>query len=318
MKPKILLISDVENWGGWTRAQAIIQYLSDAYDFTLTTLKPVDDSLKFEDKTYLNYDAYWLLFHTMIQYPRIQKLMKDKLCIATITSNTIIKPDWILRVGNSIQKAKEDFSKWSQNINLMLINNLRIESEIKQIYKGVVRYAPRGVDADLFYPVNWNFDSFKAIYVGKPTKEKGLEKYIKPCCKSTNTPLILNTRNFTDAFPYNEMYKQYNEGHVLIVASTSDGTPNTALEMAACGRPIISNYIGNMPEFIKDGVNGFMVNLNLDEYIKSLTWLKNNQKEAFRMGLEARKTIMQGWQWHQLLNKNERKYLNELFGGKNG
>jgi glycosyltransferase involved in cell wall biosynthesis len=36
------------------------------------------------------------------------------------------------------------------------------------------------------------------------------------------------------------------------------------LEAAACGRPIISNQIGNMPEFIKDGWNGFIVPRKLE------------------------------------------------------
>ena len=89
----------------------------------------------------------------------------------------------------------------------------------------------------------------------------------------------------------------YNQMDVFIVASEEDGTPNPALEAAACGRPIISNRIGNMPEFIKDGYNGFIVGLNIDEYIDKLNYFKNNRDKMIEMGKNARKTVEENWTW---------------------
>ena len=100
----------------------------------------------------------------------------------------------------------------------------------------------------------------------------------------------------------------YNEGHVLMVASTTDGTPNPALEAAACGVPVLTNAIGNMPEFIKDGYNGFLVEREVSAYVEKLKWMKKNLDKVQQMGKNARKTIEEGWTWKHSM-EYERKAL---------
>ena len=99
---------------------------------------------------------------------------------------------------------------------------------------------------------------------------------------------------------------------VFLVASVEDGTPNPALEAAACGRPIISNHIGNMPEFIKDGYNGFLVDRKIGEYVKKINYFKNNRKELIRMGKNARKTVLENWTWKKQA-ENYRKMFKKVF-----
>jgi glycosyltransferase involved in cell wall biosynthesis len=114
------------------------------------------------------------------------------------------------------------------------------------------------------------------------------------------------------------MRKWYNQGHVYIVASETDGTPNTALEAAACGRPIISNYVGNMPEFIKDGWNGFLIKGNHSDpgqmskqYREKMNFLKRNPEKCREMGRNARKTVVENWTWEHSM-KHEREALRKL------
>jgi len=73
---------------------------------------------------------------------------------------------------------------------------------------------------------------------------------------------------------------------------------HNCLEAAACGRPIISNPIGNMPEFIQDGYNGFLLpDRNVDWYVEKIIWLRDHRDKMIEMGLNARKTIEEGWTW---------------------
>jgi glycosyltransferase involved in cell wall biosynthesis len=51
----------------------------------------------------------------------------------------------------------------------------------------------------------------------------------------------------------------YNSSTVYVCASASEGTPNPALEAAACGCVVVSTPVGNMPELIEDGLNGCLV-----------------------------------------------------------
>jgi glycosyltransferase involved in cell wall biosynthesis len=62
-----------------------------------------------------------------------------------------------------------------------------------------------------------------------------------------------------------EMADWYNTGTVYVVASAMEGTPNPALEMAACGGVVCSTRVGNMPELIEHGINGVLVDRTLDD-----------------------------------------------------
>jgi hypothetical protein len=61
-----------------------------------------------------------------------------------------------------------------------------------------------------------------------------------------------------------EMSDWYNSATVLVVASETEGTPNPAFEAAACGCTLVSTRVGNMPELIRDGENGFLVDRDLE------------------------------------------------------
>jgi glycosyltransferase involved in cell wall biosynthesis len=61
-----------------------------------------------------------------------------------------------------------------------------------------------------------------------------------------------------------ELADWYNTGTVYVVASRCEGTPNPALEAAACGCTLVSTVVGNMPELIRHGMNGLFVDCTLD------------------------------------------------------
>lgn len=56
-----------------------------------------------------------------------------------------------------------------------------------------------------------------------------------------------------------QMCDWYNTGSVFLVTSTTEGTPNTALEAAACGCSLCTLPVGNMRELISSGINGKII-----------------------------------------------------------
>jgi glycosyltransferase involved in cell wall biosynthesis len=108
------------------------------------------------------------------------------------------------------------------------------------------------------------------------------------------------------------MYKIYQEMDVFLIASVEDGTPNPGLEAAACGRPIISNPIGNMPELIKDGVNGFLVKRQIGAYVEKIRWLQKNRDKMIKMGLKNREEIEKHWTW-KIQAERYRNMFREIF-----
>jgi len=138
--------------------------------------------------------------------------------------------------------------------------------------------------------------------VGKPTR-KGINEFIKPACDKAKVALksIIGGYQRPDLTPQEEMPDFYTGIDCICIASDKDGTPNMLLEAAATGRTFIGNKIGNVPEFVREGENGFLLEeRDVDLYVEKLRWLKNHRIECWKMGYEARRTIERDWTWKKM------------------
>jgi glycosyltransferase involved in cell wall biosynthesis len=348
VKKRILLISDVKGWGGWVRGEYIKKYLSDEFHIELMDQKTFQkfeittnnnlfsmedvirfrnnvskdkDALKFDQfKKYVNkckisrsFDLYYPLFHTMLIKKCIKRIIsQNKKVVSIVTGFPTIKPCFISHNKDS------HFKNLSKRCVALFANNIKSLKDLNKEKPEHIPtyYCPRGVDENVFYPMDREPNKkFTVVYVGKPVKEKGLLDYIKPACEMAGARLLINDRNYTNALGPDDMRELYNQADAYVVASIIDGTPNPALEAAACGVPIISNPIGNMPEFIKNGKNGFLIKgRDINKYVNRLRWMMDSPIKRVNMGKEARKTILESWTWEKVL-ENERKAFREILNG---
>jgi glycosyltransferase involved in cell wall biosynthesis len=305
-KPKILLITDVWGWGGHHRGEQIVKYLSDEFELELITQAMLN---KAEHKYKLNdYNLYYPLFHVQLRLGKLHDRM-DRV-VTVVTGRTALKAKFAEYGPN----AKVGFLKFANQCRAIFANNYLALRELRTYYKGTSIYVPRGVDEELFSYSPYPRGKFAACFVGKGRMpEKGYGSHIIPACVRTNTKMISNIKNYRNAVTQDKVKEQiYDKANVLMVASTVDGTPNPALEAASCGRPILSNKIGNMPEFIEQGVNGFLVRRNIEDYADKLRWMKNNPDKCEKMGMRARQKIEDEWCWRETLNRYERKALRRV------
>lgn len=309
---KILLVTDVYGWGGHVRAEYIKKYLSDEFDFTIMD---GDEFKEYTNKVfnkvdYKKYDLIYLLFHTMLLRKDVTRLLRIK----EFKIITIVTAFPVLRAG------------FNRNINLFRTrankciaiganNNISL-NQLKELYGGETFYAPRGVDDNIFYPTK-KFeekkpDDLTVVFVGKEgSPEKG-HHIIKKACEIANVKFISNQRIYTNALTPDQMRDFYNKGDVYCVASTMDGTPNTALEASACGLVLVANRIGNMPDLIDNHKNGWLLDRKVDRYVHRLNWIKNNQRKSWELGQKGREDLLRDWTWEKVLNKNEREIFRKL------
>lgn len=92
-----------------------------------------------------------------------------------------------------------------------------------------------------------------------------------------------------------EMVRWYNDARVYVVASRCEGTPNPALEAAACGCVLVATRVGNMPELIEDGVNGFLVERNPEAICRAV--IKACDCYAAMAPVMAKRIV--AWDWSQ-------------------
>ncbi len=79
--------------------------------------------------------------------------------------------------------------------------------------------------------------------------------------------------------------------NVIVVPEqwSSDFGPLILVEAKALGKPVVASRIGGIPEFIKDGVDGFCVAHDQpEEFAHKVTWLLQHEHEARRIGDNAR------------------------------
>lgn len=314
MKPKILLVCDEKGWGGWQRGEKVVEYLSDEFEFTLLDGHEFNRWEKYRKDKLRKFDLIYLLFHIMLMKKSVDRLLNQKFpFVSMITVYPVLRPAF-KRIGKN---PRANFLRQAKRSKAIFSNNMKSLNDLRRIYNGPSFYVPRGVDPEMFYPTSEfrQGTELTVAFCGKKNPEKGLNSIIRPACEAAEVNLITNQRNFTDALPQEQMREFYNSADIYIVASTMDGTPNTALEAAACGRPILSNSIGNMPEFIEDGVNGFLVDRKITSYVNRLKWFKRNRRKTWEMGQKARETVLNGWTWKHSM-EYERKALRSVLNGR--
>jgi glycosyltransferase involved in cell wall biosynthesis len=213
-----------------------------------------------------------------------------------------------------------------QFASAVYVNNLCLAREFSPLLNMPVFYTPNGVDTTFFRPgtdrlasITWG--GFRVGWAGSLSNQgrelRGYDDFIVPAVQRVaGTELVTAARE--DRWrSAEEMREFYQSLDVYVCASRFEGTPNPCLEAAACGIPLITTRVGNMPQLIRDGVNGFLVERTVDDFANRLALLKDNPPLREKMRRAARAHIT-GWDW-KLQAENYRKMFEEvLLRNENG
>lgn len=71
-----------------------------------------------------------------------------------------------------------------------------------------------------------------------------------------------------------------NSGKIYVLTSETEGLPTAMVEAMACGVPSVVSKVGNVPDVVKDGENGFIINdyRKVDGYATAISKLLNDKK----------------------------------------
>ncbi len=70
---------------------------------------------------------------------------------------------------------------------------------------------------------------------------------------------------FLGQLPQDQVALWMNAADCLVLPSKSEGTPNVVLEALACGTPVVATPVGEAPELVKNDVNGYVVEQDVEK-----------------------------------------------------
>jgi glycosyltransferase involved in cell wall biosynthesis len=88
-----------------------------------------------------------------------------------------------------------------------------------------------------------------------------------------------------------ELAELYSAARILICTSYNEGGPRVTVEAMACQTPVISTRVGIMPEIIKHGTNGFLVDWDPGAIAKQILELLGDPGTLERVGAAGRKSV---------------------------
>ena len=224
----------------------------------------------------------------------------DTLLIPMLTAKLFRKPVIIAFAGSSVQtlESANDYlfrpMKILSSVNCALSNRIFLYSEnlinswnLKKFKKKISIIYEHFIDFNTF-KIKKKIDIRANLvgYVGRLSEEKGTMNFVQAIPKlleeKTEIEFLVigdgqlrdeiekyilnkNIYNYVKLlgwFSHDELPDYLNKLKLVVLPSYTEGLPNLMLEAMACGTPVLATAVGAIPDIIKDGETGFIMENN--------------------------------------------------------
>jgi glycosyltransferase involved in cell wall biosynthesis len=196
------------------------------------------------------------------------------------------------------------------------------------------------VDTKKFYPLDLVREN-RVLFVGRLLPHKGID-YLIQAVDATTSLTLIGRPYLQEYFEYLKqlavgknvqfildaddgvLLREYNRARMLVLPSvytTIYGNHSTAsellgltvLEAMACKTPVVVTDVGALPELVKNGETGFVVNPNdVSALREKINFLLNHPDDVVSMGENAHKYFMERFQSVDLVHRVLDAYRNHL------
>jgi len=219
---------------------------------------------------------------------------KKTIIVATYSSSQIAKQ---LHEGSKQEVFLVTVTSILERLNYGLASRIVVYSPILVRQFGLEKHRHK---ISIAHEHFLNFDKFKIRktldqrdtlvgYIGRLSQEKGILNLMEAVPKVVETreqttflvggdgPLrprveeYVNRSNdkvkYVGWIPHEELPEYLNRLRLLVLPSYTEGLPNIMLEAMACGTPVLATPVGAIPDIIKDGQTGFIMENNSPECV---------------------------------------------------
>ena len=211
----------------------------------------------------------------------------------------------------------------------IMISTIRIQEHL-DLYKRFhiplklanrIQFIMNGIELPVTRPVrSCPSDSLKVLYVGRSTAEKRVHliaQMAKRIKENMSNVQFLFLGEVKDAIP-SELHSYctflgnqsdpavinstYQQAHILILTSDTEGFPMVVMEAMAHGLAVVSTAVGEIPLHVKDKINGFLI----EDY--------NNSEKVIEQSIESISLLNNNRQLLQSISVNNIAYAYSHFG----
>ena len=282
-KYTIRLLYDVEGWAYYWRCLALQKYAPQDFDVTIGSNYGALLQAKKHD----------LILQCAYSYAKdVKKFISVKLNYKPLLVSSF-------NVGWGYANTWLDLA--IRDSDYVIINNYEMWNKYGKHPKTI--NISNGVDLDTFkieIPVDRR--EHKVLWVGSiiHRKVKNYDSILCPLSNLLHRDKIKFEFRLTNSVGKNrltheQMCKWYNTGTIYAISSRNEGTPNPGLESSACGCIPVSTKVGNMPELIHDGQNGYLCETSVDSLYSGIKKaIKNYEELQTNMS-----SVIQTWGWKE-------------------
>ena len=199
--------------------------------------------------------------------------------------------DEIEEYTKDVEVTKEDYNLQDADIVLMNVNRLEPNKGVPYLIESL-----KILNREL---------NVKLILVGTGSEEEKIKRLIKHLGLSEK---VKHFKNIPDKL----MFQLYTLADISVTPTLYEGLPLVVLEAMACGKPIVASNVSEVPQAVKDGINGFLVPPRNPEAIADAV-LKIYDKNLFMKMGKASKQIVKNYDWSRIAKMAIKKY-EELIG----
>ena len=228
-KPRIGIPANTSGWAFSIRAGYIKKYLSEFYNISTISYRDFKN-------TWSEYD--------LVYFPTYEVIERFKFnnCCATI-GGLVVKT-----LDESIPVIKNATAISVPNQTWFNIYQSKIKDDEPKLFM-----IPNGIDCTKFKPSNRPPNVFVVGWAGNVEREVKRFNALQNACDELGFPLIKRTYG-ANQVPHDNMPEFYNSISCYVNISTTEGSNNCILEAMASGVPIVATSVGNVPEFVSNGI----------------------------------------------------------------
>jgi glycosyltransferase involved in cell wall biosynthesis len=124
---------------------------------------------------------------------------------------------------------------------------------------------------------------------------------------------VENNIIFTGYYPDQKLPKLYQAADIFALSTYYEHHPFAVLEALATGLPVVTTAVGGIAETIETGKNGLLVKpFDSKQFSDAILYLLEHPSKAAEMGANARKTIVEQYDWRIVVKEVLKVYEEAL------